>query len=148
MVYQVRRCPELCPRDVGTIYFVPMRTSGRAAGPDLHICIDHIEGMARRPRRHTHQISVLLASHWPDRDGRYCCEELFCTTADLQGTQMRRDLNINCILYQMMLVLKSAPPEDINWPLQVAIALKTCMGSQSTGDPTPRPPTVKGYILD
>lgn len=147
MIYYVRRSELLCPRDVGTAYFVPLRLDARAL-EDLHICIDHLEGMARSPRGHTHQVSVMRASHWPDRDGRYAYTEIYCTTADLQGLQMRRDIHVSCVLAQMVAILKSASPEEVNWPEQVAISIKTCMGSMSTAPSANRPRTVRGRIID
>lgn len=121
----VRRDPERCPRDVGTLIWFPARANNPGA-KDCHILIDHLEGMARNRQRHTHQITIAIASHWPDADGLYDYHPLFCATADLQGQQMRRDLNVRKILATLASPLATDDPGTINWELQLGIAMKTC----------------------
>ncbi len=121
----VRRNPDLCPRDVGTLMWMPTRANGPVV--DVHLLIDHLDGMARKPKHHTHQITVALASHWPDEDGLYELEPLFFATADLQGFQPRRDLHVRKVLATLVEPLTfNDPPRSINWKLQLDIAMKLC----------------------
>lgn len=130
MALLVRRDPLLCPRDVGTIIFEPLRTDPTYTPSDIHFCIDHLEGFARKPKNHTHQISILQASHWPDAEGLYAYDEIFCCSADLQGQQPRRDLYVQPILFAIVEILQNAAPQEVNWPMQIEIARKASMHGQ------------------
>lgn len=121
----VKRDPDRCPRDVGSLIWLPARANNPGA-KDCHIMIDHLEGMARNRKHHTHQITVAIASHWPDADGLYTYAPLFCATADLQGAQVRRDLNVRKILATLAAPLSTDSPGTINWELQLGIAMKSC----------------------
>jgi hypothetical protein len=134
-----RRNPEKYPRDVGTIMFWPLRSDSLQQPKDIHFCIDHLEGMAKTPQGHTHQVAILAASHFPDEDGNYDYQELFFTTADLQGLQPRRDLHIRCIVYWLADILRHAHPADVRWDIQFDIARKTCMRGEYNGPPSPYP---------
>jgi hypothetical protein len=125
IVLLVRRNPEQCPRDVGTVIWLPARASNPGA-KDCHILIDHLEGMRRVHHHHTHQVTIAVASHWPDGEGFYAYENLYVGTADLQGQQVRRDLNIRKILSVLAHPLIHMPAPLINWDLQMDIAMKSC----------------------
>ncbi|PZU94445.1 MAG: hypothetical protein DCF32_22860 [Leptolyngbya sp.] len=142
----VRRDERICPRDVGTIMWMPSRASHPNAR-DIHICIDSLDGMARR-RGHTHQVSILSASHWPDKDGMYDYDPLFHTTADLQGQQPRPDLHVKCLLTELADVFRYPSPELINWSLQFDIARKVCMRGRYNGPPADPLPIIRGRRVD
>jgi hypothetical protein len=140
----VARDREMCPRDVGTIIFVPLRLRPDANPKDLHIFIDHLDGMAGISNGHTHQVTVAAASHWPGPDGLYDLDPLFSVSADLQGLQPRRDLYVRCILHEMADILRHVAPGQLtaqNWQLQFDIARKACMGRHYSGPPNPYPLT-------
>jgi hypothetical protein len=129
----VARDPTRCPRDVGSLIWLPARAYHPGA-KDCHILIDHLDGMARNPHQHTHQITIAIASHWPDRDGLYTYDLLYCATADLQGQQLRRDMNVRKILTTLAHPLGTDEPDAVNWELQLIIAMKSC----SLNCPRPR----------
>ncbi len=126
IILLVRRNPETCPRDVGTIIWFSIRGSQPSQTMDCHICIDHLEGMARSRDRYTHQITISLADHWPDKDGLYNYEPLFSAMADLQGQSVRRDIHTRKILTILARPLAYQSPAEINWDLQLQIAMKSC----------------------
>lgn len=112
LLHHVKRPDDLCPRDCGTFIFEPFRYDGKPVR-DLHICIDHLEGMSVVGRsnsriRATHRVTVLAADHWMGEDGRYNADELFSVDDDLQGQSSRRDLHIRCILYQFAIGVAAA----------------------------------------
>ncbi|MFH7241823.1 MAG: hypothetical protein ACHWZW_03130 [Spirulina sp.] len=89
--------------------------------------------MANQGNRHTHQITIALASHWPDADGLYSYDVLFVATADLQGLQPRRDLNVKKILYGLAQPLTLRPSQQIDWAREAISAMATC--GLVVGDP-------------
>jgi len=122
----VRRNPDLCPRDTGSLIWLPLR-SRNTNPPDIHILSDHLEGFARNRHRHTHQITVAIASHWPDEDGLFTYDPIYSATADLQGMQPRRDMHIRRILANLIQpIIHGDIPQTVNWELQLAIAMKDC----------------------
>ncbi|MBD1871982.1 hypothetical protein H6F75_00660 [Nodosilinea sp. FACHB-131] len=124
IILLVKRNPDQCPRDVGTIIWLPVRGVGTDT-QDCHICVDHLEGMARTKERHTHQVTIAAASHWPDRNGLFDYDTLYAATADLQGQQSRRDLNVRKVLTVLAQPLAYQSAIDVNWELQLGIAMKS-----------------------
>ncbi|NER80931.1 MAG: hypothetical protein F6K42_15450 [Leptolyngbya sp. SIO1D8] len=130
MLYLIQRSQELCPRDVGTFFFVPFR-SGQNQQQDIHLCCDHLEGMAGVGNS-THRITIMRASHWPGPDGLYDAEELFQADYDLQGQQTRRDIYVRCILQRVAFQLEPLNAESIDWGWEIEQAKKECMGTDYT----------------
>jgi hypothetical protein len=126
ILHFVKRNPDLCPRDVGTFIWLPLRSSTQTP-PDIHICIDHLEGFSRKRKFHTHQITIAAASHWPDEDGLFEYEPIYSATADLQGMQSRRDLHVRRILANLIQPLTHGDnPYRTNWESQLHISMKDC----------------------
>lgn len=138
ILHQVNRPADLCPRAVATFIYEPLRLEGNPK--DLHLCIDHLEGMhqpirpgSSSPRfRPTHRVTVLAASHWVGADGRYDAVELFSLDDDLQGRSGRRDEHTACILYQMAVAASAQPPIRVDWLLELHHAKQVCMGGDYT----------------
>lgn len=136
LLHEVNRPPDLCPRAVATFIYEPLRLQGNPK--DLHLCIDHLEGMSQpiRPgsvsrHRATHRVTILEASHWVGADGRYDADELFSVDDDLQG-RGRRDQHVACILYQMAVASSGLPPARVRWKQELNNAKKICMGGEFT----------------
>lgn len=147
---RVARPEDLCPRDCGTYIFEPFRY-GKNPVRDIHICVDHLEGMAVVGRsnkriRSTHRITVLAAEHWMGADGRYEADELFSVDDDLQGQSSRRDLHIRCILHQFALGVAAAHDRpDFDYLRELDSSKKVCM--KSSYDPSLGVPHATGVVV-
>ena len=147
---RVLRPPDLCPRDCGTYMFEPFRYGNKPVR-DLHICIDHLEGMAvsgrsRRRIKATHRVTVLSADHWIGADGRYEADKLFSIDDDLQGQSSSRDLYIRCILHQFALGVAAAYDRPtFDYLLEFNDCKKYCMRSDYT--PTLSIPPATGVVI-
>lgn len=132
MFRYVKASPNIRPKDVGTIIFYPKRDENSSVR-DIHICIDILDNFKQRGTSHTHQISILEASHWPDRDGCYQYEELAVMFADLQGQQANPNVYVPNILRAIAEILHTADPHDVNWPMEVDNARKLIMRGKYPG---------------
>ena len=126
LLYLVDRDKKLSPRDVGTFFFIPFRFNDKENWDDIHICCDHLEGLGD-PEGFTHRITILKASHFPEKDGRYNCELLFEGDYDLQGNQTRRDLYVRCVLERVARM--AATQADLDWQYLIDRAMHHCMSS-------------------
>lgn len=132
VLHKVRRDT---PRAVDTYIFSPLRTGGPKSSPpkDIHICLDHLGALsgqqAQRHQPHTHRVTVLLASHWPQEDGSYNTSVLYSASWDFQGRSQYRDRWATAITYDVVRLLKDRPFRAIDWEFEFTMSAKQMMGS-------------------